>query len=1281
MKRKLLLATLCVVGALGMRAQTWTSGSEVATGEYYLYNVGADRYLNTGSSWSTHCTADGEGHIVTISAKDDGYKLGTTVSGGQGPYVWDNWMNNDKESTDNKWIFTKVDVTGYENAYVLQMNSTEGKYMYWAGGGSGSYGNEVLCTETIGDAPANFYWLLIPKTTRQNLAAATVANPLDVTYLIKNADFEGNINNGNSSATGWTVGGFKQQNTAQSFANAIFMEKWASGGLTTADAIYQTPTLTAGTYRLMASAYASCTQAFLYAGELAETQITTNGIYSITFTMDSEAAIQLGVKIKAGGTGSWVAFDNVRLYYLGNVSKTELKAAIDEAAALTYADTYNTTAKAVWQSYLTTANTVYANESATTDEVLAATENLAKANEQIEAIIAAYTDGTAADFTLAIANPSFETGDYTGWTTTVSKDTGVYPNSNATYAAVGTDGNYLFNTWWTGFPLYQTVAKLPNGVYELTAKVTTDNETTRIYITADDAYEPTQTGTKTQFYNASIRFTVLDNDVKIGVVGGNADGTYNAEGYFWYKADDFHLNYLGNTVSNSMVSELIATVPSGIMNGDVETALTTAKATLEGSKTFDNYVALQTAISNANASIAAYSNANTQLTNVKAVIDELDVNSYTAASLATNYTNVKNAYDARTLSDDDATAYTYGTRYTGAVPSILLSTWTMGGTPATTDGSGLYINTWSTEGNSDGSNVTTPFFEYFAGEDYALAAKTLEATLTGLKASIRYKASILLRVRQQKDQIKADDDVTMQVGSGEIKNAADGTQGTGDFERMYYKTAIAIGYTDAEGNLSVKLNVKDGNHIHWLAFKNMEIEEYNGPTDEEAAALADAIDAVDDYVVGFEDGEYAPYNNYAAITALATAQDVQAKVEARTATASEVTEATSALSSAIWTANVGEVNAVYDGTFATATNNGAPAGWTMSNNTLGGDYHSRAFVGDERLTEFNETNSGLFLRFDDTNSSRGSMYYYGNTNGYTMPLKADTKYYVKVDFTNWGTTNNRPLRLNVTGPTGFSAIDKTVYSSKNADSGNDAPDQIVIEFTATVAGNYAISFQCPGGNNGNNDNKHNVIVSNIDLYKQASATMSITSAKYATFCAPFDVAIPEGVTASTVTGVENNVLTLSTVETTIPANTPVILYKEDVEEETFTNTVYGKSTAEEDSYTVGWLTGVYEATPAPAGSYVLQNNNDKVGFYVVEEGKEPTVGANRAYLKDPESGAKPRAFFFNADDATAIATIAAMTAGEVEGIYTIGGAKVLSLQKGVNILKMKNGQTRKVIVK
>jgi hypothetical protein len=202
------------------------------------------------------------------------------------------------------------------------------------------------------------------------------------------------------------------------------------------------------------------------------------------------------------------------------------------------------------------------------------------------------------------------------------------------------------------------------------------------------------------------------------------------------------------------------------------------------------------------------------------------------------------------------------------------------------------------------------------------------------------------------------------------------------------------------------------------------------------------------------------------------------------------------------------------------------------------------------------------------------------------------------------------------------------------------------------------------------------IFNNFTLTRyEASATMSITSAQYATFCAPFDVAIPTVVTAYTVDGATGTTLSMTEVETTIPANTPVLLYSESV----VNNTFYGKAIA--DTPTEGLLTGVYEATEAPDDSYVLASINNKVAFYQVDNENKPTVGANRAYLTAPAAGAKSRAFFFEGDDATAIATISALTSGEVEAIYTVGGAKVNSLQKGINIVKMQNGETKKVIVK
>ena len=85
MKRKLLFAMLCIVSALGLRAQSWTS-SEVAAGEFYLYNVGKAQFFTKGNAWGTQAsvTTDGQpssGLKVELIAVDDKWFIRTGVGG------------------------------------------------------------------------------------------------------------------------------------------------------------------------------------------------------------------------------------------------------------------------------------------------------------------------------------------------------------------------------------------------------------------------------------------------------------------------------------------------------------------------------------------------------------------------------------------------------------------------------------------------------------------------------------------------------------------------------------------------------------------------------------------------------------------------------------------------------------------------------------------------------------------------------------------------------------------------------------------------------------------------------------------------------------------------------------------------------------------------------------------------------------------------------------------------------------------------------------------------
>ena len=109
------------------------------------------------------------------------------------------------------------------------------------------------------------------------------------------------------------------------------------------------------------------------------------------------------------------------------------------------------------------------------------------------------------------------------------------------------------------------------------------------------------------------------------------------------------------------------------------------------------------------------------------------------------------------------------------------------------------------------------------------------------------------------------------------------------------------------------------------------------------------------------------------------------------------------------------------------------------------------------------------------------------------------------------------------------------------------------------------------------------------------------------------------------------------------------------------------------------LTGVYETTLAPVGSYVLQKNDNKVGFYQVAEDKQPTITANHAYLTAP-AGAEARVAFFFDDETTGINAINALIGGNAE-IFDANGRAQQRLVKGMNIIRTKDGKVQKVMVK
>lgn len=419
------------------------------------------------------------------------------------------------------------------------------------------------------------------------------------------------------------------------------------------------------------------------------------------------------------------------------------------------------------------------------------------------------------NMTSRITNPTFDSNK-NGWTAT-----GGFSNDKI---ASNLTGDFTGNFWenWNGSAkvnkMHQDLTNMPNGFYKLKIaayvnNLAENNSTQYVFANSGKTYLVTNSP---KYYE--VWTEVTDNTLSIGLEQTTATAN-------WMAIDNVSLTY------SSSLPESVTPI-SGKMNAAVEAAQTSAVEAYATSRTIGNINTAMKAKAAAEVSKAAYANAQTYLEKVEDVL--ATTNFYTTAAYNTVYGTYKTAYDAGTLEDATAAGLSYKVAGSGGTArydantanDLLIPGWTIGGNDATISGSGFYINTWSSEGNSDGSNVTTPFYEYWTADGNALVAKNLVANISGYKANTNYRVSALVRVRQQNGESKADDDLTFKVGSGAAVNAADGTQSSSQsYTSMYYKTVIATGSSDAEGNLTVTFSVKDGNHISWAAFKDITVEE------------------------------------------------------------------------------------------------------------------------------------------------------------------------------------------------------------------------------------------------------------------------------------------------------------------------------------------------------------------------------------------------------------------------------------------------------------------------
>ena len=285
----------------------------------------------------------------------------------------------------------------------------------------------------------------------------------------------------------------------------------------------------------------------------------------------------------------------------------------------------------------------------------------------------------------------------------------------------------------------------------------------------------------------------------------------------WFAFNNFKLTYYSDQVSDKDATDILAeaaTAEAKPMLASLLTTLTNAKSTFDGSRTIANYNALNSAISNANVSINAYANAKAYLDEAETILEGTNV--YTSTAYGTYYATPKAKYDARSLTNDEANALVKTSpdwHSANTIDEILLSAWTIGGEQCANFDKSLYINTWSVEGNTDGSKFFAPFYEYWVSSG-SLAANNLVATVTGLKANTTY--SFTIRARVQGTTEKIENGITMKVGEGAAVDISAGTK----FQttNFYIGNFSALGETDADGKFTVTITVAENSNISWLSF-------------------------------------------------------------------------------------------------------------------------------------------------------------------------------------------------------------------------------------------------------------------------------------------------------------------------------------------------------------------------------------------------------------------------------------------------------------------------------
>ena len=429
--------------------------------------------------------------------------------------------------------------------------------------------------------------------------------------------------------------------------------------------------------------------------------------------------------------------------------------------------------------------------------------------------------------------------------------------------------------------------------------------------------------------------------------------------------------------ADAIIAEVEA-LDGAVYNAAKKSALAAAKTAFVNNQSIDKYNALNAALIAAKNSVEAYKALDKAIKNVEA---------WTATSAAqtirTKYTNgqyeddvtATSIYEEYQAAEIAALKSANKSNFTSVILNPSFETGDMAGWSAESrNDTGVKANsngTYTINNGVDGNYI----FNSWGGT----AEANVYQTIKGLPAGTYTLTALLAGFVEEELVLSANDNTASVIVSGD--------KTTGNTVSLVFTLAQA-------GDVTIKASNTKGAESSDASFIKADnfILTVGDAMTNDYTALNNAISAAEAHTLGFDKNEYAPYKNVDALNALGQAKAVDQSISISQVILDGIVNG---LTSATWTKNTKELDAIYDGQFVNTEANTTSGdinlpGWTKVQGI-------RLLVKDEATDPGLAYTNGKAAVF----SWGGTTLTYGEQAGYTLPLNKGELYELTLKVSGW----------------------------------------------------------------------------------------------------------------------------------------------------------------------------------------------------------------------------------------------------------------------------------------